>query len=616
MNGDADRFYSSRRAFLGAVSGIAALTGVGTVAAADGAVQFEDQTTGGKSIIIGRIETTVDATVRVVGVESREELADINVDSGTYDDYEIELEQYLTERRRLEVKLYPASGGSRFAKGEATVSLREGVTPVDGIEVTEVSADPGAGFEYPYFLYAPAGPSSEVGGPVLVEPNNTGTATNESSEHREKASQLAEGNWNGGSGRHISDQLLVPFVVPAFPRPRGEPVDSTHYTHQLDRKTMRIDGGRLERIDEQLLAMVEDARQRLRDRDYPVEEGLLLNGFSASGNFVTRFTVLHPEEVTSVTAGGVNGMAVLPRDFVKGETLQYHVGIEDIERLTGSAFDAEAYAAVDQFLYMGALDFNDTVDPRDFDRDRMEALEYRVFGPNMQRDRFPYTKWVYEDAGIDGTVFRIYDGVTHNPQPAFSDLVAFHRRALNGGDTTALGGGVEADRSGGAGAPPTADAAVGTASPTAGKAVSLDGSGSFVYDDSLQAHAWTVTADGDTVTTAAGETATVSLPSAGDYRVELRVVDGKGRVATDTAAISVDAGSSDGSESETDSGDSSERTVTGDGSTPMTTPSDATEATQTPGESGPGPGILGALTGIGGAGYLLRRRARSDDESE
>lgn len=561
---------------------------------------------------------TIDATLLVFDEDSGDELANIDIEAGTYEDFSIKLDRLLTGSHRLSVNLYPASGGSEFAK--ATVSLRDGVTLVDGIDVMEVSADPDTGFEYPYFLYAPAGPESDVGGPVLVEPNNTGTSTDNFGEHREKARLLAEGEWNGGSGRHISDQLLVPFLVPVFPRPRREPVNGTHYTHQLDRKTMEIEGNSLERIDEQLLAMVADARQRLQSEGYPVEDGLLLNGFSASGNFVNRFAALHPKEVTSVTAGGINGMAVLPRDFAKGITLQYHVGSEDVEQLTGSAFDAQAYAEVDQFLYMGALDFNDTVDPRDWDRDPLERMEYQVFGPNMQRDRLPYTKWVYEDAGINGTVFRIYDGVTHNPRPAFSDLVAFHRRALNGGDTTALGGGVEADRSGGAGAPPTADAAVGTASPTAGETVSLDGSGSFVYDDSLQAYAWTVTADGDTVTTAAGETATVSLPSAGDYRVELRVVDGKGRVATDTATLSVDAGSSDGSESETDSGDSSERTVTGDGSTPMTTPSDAesdaTEATQTHGESSPGPGILGALTAIGGAGYLLWRRARSDDESE
>ena len=107
--------------------------------------------------------------------------------------------------------------------------------------------------------------------------------------------------------------------------------------------------------------MVDDARQRLAASDYPVADGMLLNGFSASGNFVDRFTVLHPEQVVSVTAGGLNGMALLPLAEADGRTLEYHVGIADVEELTGQAVDLDALDDANQFLYMGAEDENDTI---------------------------------------------------------------------------------------------------------------------------------------------------------------------------------------------------------------------------------------------------------------
>jgi hypothetical protein len=110
-----------------------------------------------------------------------------------------------------------------------------------------------------------------------------------------------------------------------------------------------LEEGPLERVDKQLLAMVDDARDRLDDEGYPVAEGLLLNGFSASGNFVERFASLHPDEVIAVTAGGINGMPLLPLDRADGRELPYHVGVGDIEELTGDAFDADAGADVHRF---------------------------------------------------------------------------------------------------------------------------------------------------------------------------------------------------------------------------------------------------------------------------
>ena len=282
-----------------------------------------------------------------------------------------------------------------------------------------VSPEPDDPFEYPYFLWCPETASDERR-PLLVQPNNTGTATDDFERHRTAARDDAR----RGFGRRLAETLGVPLLVPVFPRPESDPVDWRHYVHQLDTETMRIDSGPLERVDRQLLGMIADARERL---SLPLTERVMLNGFSASGNFVNRFTVLHPEAVTSVTAGGVNGMVTLPIRAAKGHTLNYQVGVADLESLTGSPFDAAAFREVDQYLYMGSADENDTLPAGDAWNDEQRALARDVYGEDMQTDRFPYCESVYEDFGARAT-FELYDGVGHAVTDAIvRDVAQFHR---------------------------------------------------------------------------------------------------------------------------------------------------------------------------------------------
>ena len=75
---------------------------------------------------------------------------------------------------------------------------------------------------------------------------------------------------------------------------------------------MLIAEGPLERIDLQLIAMIEHARAMLMERDLQVQDRILMDGFSASGTFVNRFAALHPQFVRAVAAGAVNGLPIFP----------------------------------------------------------------------------------------------------------------------------------------------------------------------------------------------------------------------------------------------------------------------------------------------------------------
>jgi len=314
-----------------------------------------------------------------------------------------------------------ALGGATVAlAGPVAVGAQRTTSPSTAeTPVTLVPPDDDGPFNYPYFLYTPQ-TVTEGDRPILVEPNNTGTSTVDFSEHREAARNSIE----NGFSRAISDELGVPLLVPVFPRPESDPVNWRHYTHQLDTETMHISSGPLERIDLQLIGMIEDAKGRLSGE---ISDQVMMNGYSAAGKFVNRFTVLHPEMVTSVTAGGINGMVTLPIAEDKGHTLNYQIGVADLESITGEPFDLEAFREVDQYIYMGAEDENDTLPAGDAWSDDQREIARDVYGEDMQNDRFPYCESVYENVGASAE-FRLYDGVGHKVTAEMNrDVVRFHK---------------------------------------------------------------------------------------------------------------------------------------------------------------------------------------------
>ena len=305
------------------------------------------------------------------------------------------------------------------------------------MSVTFVEPNPDAGFNYPYYVSTPDAADLADHVPILVEGTNTSMATDDFETLRTEAEQRAA----RGFARRVADELGVPLLHPVFPRPRNDPVDWTHYTHSLDRETMQLSGGPLERLDRQLLCMVEDARERVAESGIATREECCLNGFSASGTFANRFAALHPERVLSVTAGGVNGMAILPK--TEGETsvpgvdelpLPYPVGVTDVQELTGEPFDLDAFRSVNQFLYLGEDDDNDTLlYPDAWTGPEVRLSAIFAYGEDIHEERFPSCKAAYDDV-CAAAVFRVYEDTGHEPVPAFDDVVEFHRRSIAGDD--------------------------------------------------------------------------------------------------------------------------------------------------------------------------------------
>ena len=315
-----------------------------------------------------------------------------------------------------------ASGTGAAATGESDRSNQ-----FDGVEPRLIEANEEAGFNFPYFLYAPSDSREK---PLVVEPVNSGSPSDDMSHHVD----AARGTIRRGLARTISDELRLPFIVPVIKDPSSGEFRNIR-TQSLDTGTMNIDSGRFARIDEQVLGMVDDARDRLSEMGLSIPAEFVFNGFSQSGNFANNFAALHPDRVASVTAGGVNGMATLPLESVDGEPVDYQIGVADVEELTGSTFDEAAWREVPQLCYIGANERKPTDDTLPYGGvwSREQARQaVDVYGSDIQRERMPYSEAVYRREGAKGR-FEAYDRVGHdNTAPEINrDVLAFHRRQLD-----------------------------------------------------------------------------------------------------------------------------------------------------------------------------------------
>jgi len=285
-----------------------------------------------------------------------------------------------------------------------------------------VAASPADGFNFPYVLRLPAAPVKDKTY-LLVEPNNTGRISDDLNVHLEAAKQLS----GTGVGAYVAKRLDVPLLMPVFPRPE---TDWKIYTHLFDRDTMLIGDGPLRRVDLQLLAMVRHARARLRATGIPTHEKFLLTGFSASGSFSNRFTMLHPERVKAVAGGGLNALVMLPLANLDGETLPYPIGIADVRQLTGRRFNEKAWRKVPQLYYMGAQDDNDAVKFDDGYEESERQLIFKVLGETMQPDRWMKGQMIYGRAGAKAK-FATYLDIGHGTDRRINDdVTAFFREAI------------------------------------------------------------------------------------------------------------------------------------------------------------------------------------------
>ena len=285
--------------------------------------------------------------------------------------------------------------------------------------VERFSANPAAGYHADFYMYVSPAAKRATEATILVQPNNSGTNSDDPAVHRKDA-------WWTGFERHgIADDLGVVLLVPAFVRPAE---DWRIYTHALDRDVLTTSRADLARLDLQLLAMVDSARAALARKGIKTDERILIQGYSASGMFANRFAALHPDRVKGVAAGSPGGWPIAPLAQINGVDLPYPIGVADLEKLTGARFDSAAYARVPQLIVMGSLDDNDAVDFRDGWDEEAAALTDSLFGADPLA-RWPAAEKVYRAAGSNAR-FLLVPGVGHDRKKLQHHGTEFFRTVL------------------------------------------------------------------------------------------------------------------------------------------------------------------------------------------
>ena len=289
---------------------------------------------------------------------------------------------------------------------------------LSGDDLVKVEADAERGFNFPFFLFVPEDLSAQQRHFLYVETNNTGRTSDDPNVHLEKARQLIARSYPN----RIARRLNCPLLVPTFPRPRS---NWQCYTHALDRDTLEIDSGPLKRIDLQLLAMIDFARQLLEANGIHTHERVFMHGFSASAKFCNRFAYVHPTRVKAVACGGVNGLPTLPLHERNGRTLPFPIGVADIEELTGKPYDRQAHQRVAQYVYMGYFDRNDTLPSRDAWSEEEAAIIREATAAQMMPDRWDISQAVYRDE-LPCAQCVTYNGVGHAiKDEMLEDIVQF-----------------------------------------------------------------------------------------------------------------------------------------------------------------------------------------------
>lgn len=298
---------------------------------------------------------------------------------------------------------------------------RGGLEDVDVLTaLVQPSAD--AGFNYPYVLKLPTVPARDAPIRIIVESNNSGLPTDDFDTHLKAARRATE----QGVGAYAANRLALPLLVPVFPRPGS---NSLIYTHALDSDSLDIRSGPMRRLDLPLVAMIDDAIERLRAAGVEVEEQVLMVGFSASATLANRFSMIHPNRVAALAIGGFNAVLMLPVESFDGVELPYPLGLADYEARFGRPFDRDAWSAIPQFAFMGESDTNDAVEFDDAYSVQQRLIIHRVMGEAMQ-DRWQFVQDVYRDSGAT-FLAATYSGVGHGTNGSINTAISNYLNERN-----------------------------------------------------------------------------------------------------------------------------------------------------------------------------------------
>lgn len=205
-------------------------------------------------------------------------------------------------------------------------------------DITVSLPDETKGINIPSMLMMPRNCKQNTN--IVLESNNM-----ESSDLHEIISQA------GQTGMHLTSVLKNnprPILIPILPSEENRP-----YFQQLSQECFNLsEKDKYYRIDKQIVRILEKTKEQI-NQNYGIncEDKILLNGYSSSGVFAQRFSMIHPEIIKKACIGGASGSIPL-----LDATLDYPIGIKNYRELFGKDFDMEEYKKIQFEYYVGELE--------------------------------------------------------------------------------------------------------------------------------------------------------------------------------------------------------------------------------------------------------------------
>lgn len=166
------------------------------------------------------------------------------------------------------------------------------------------------------------------------------------------------------------------------------------------------DPGRVAANDEELLPELHALVQALPGViGFPVNQQVMLFGFSRGAQIVHRFALFYPEQVKAVALMSAGSYTLPYQDFKSANTataLSFPYGVSDLARFTGHNFDMQSFRKVPFWIGVGGAD-NATKD--------VPAAWDQYLG-NTRVERATRFYQALQKSGVEAT-FNIFPGVGH-----------------------------------------------------------------------------------------------------------------------------------------------------------------------------------------------------------
>jgi hypothetical protein len=256
---------------------------------------------------------------------------------------------------------------------------------------------------YSYFTYFPKSAEKRQEIILGVWPHGGGRSSDDYADHQAEAERAVKRLIS------FSERYRIPIISVAVPRVKGlyitTLVPGTFSTQE--EMHLRPD---LKVID----AVWSGYIPQIESMGYEVDERVFMMGFSSVSVFTLRFTIFHPDRVKAAWLGA-SATGPIPASEYEGTTINYPVGIADIEALTGKPFDLEAYRQVPHMIVVGEKDTDPKNDTTLF-RECYTAAESSFIRSNFGETKPERAEFFYQylvSMGMPAT-FTLYKDEGHN----------------------------------------------------------------------------------------------------------------------------------------------------------------------------------------------------------